>query len=199
MDIRRLRREVDDLETERRRSEDGADEGTRPDFREFWEMQIEWVALHLVRGLEPDFTLDAEGAFWTLDGRFAVSLQRIDLQGLMGPRTEEMQETMPRERWERFLESDEEAAELLERLLQLGEDAVVPENYREPGYQWHDQAEIRERLGDPHGVGGSIFLDAEERETTRRLTWTLIHNPDARALLSEITRRRDSFAAEDGF
>jgi hypothetical protein len=25
---------------------------------EFWEMEVEWTALHLIRGLEPDFTLD---------------------------------------------------------------------------------------------------------------------------------------------
>ena len=90
-----------------------------------------------------------------------------------------------------MLESDEEAAELLERLLQLGEDAVMPEDYREPGYQWHDSGEVNDRLGR-HDLG-SIFEGLEERETTRRLTWTLIHNPDARALLSGITRRRDSF------
>jgi hypothetical protein len=46
---------------------------------------------------------------------------------------------------------------------------------------------------------GSIFADAEERESTRRLTWTLIHVPEARAMLSELTRLRDAFvAAEEG-
>jgi hypothetical protein len=83
---------------------------------QFWEMQVGWTALHLLRGLEPDFTLDERGAFVTLDGRFAVSCERIDLQGLLGARTQEIQETIAKlpERWERFLLADEEAEELQE-------------------------------------------------------------------------------------
>jgi hypothetical protein len=185
---------------ERGRDELLSDEGATTHYEEFWEMQMEWTALHLIRGIEPDFTLDETDAFVTLDGRFAVSRQRIDLRGLMGPRTQAMQETIANtpERWGRFLAADEEADELLERLLGLGEDAAVPEDYRGPGHEWHDQAEIRERIGGPHGVGGSIFLDAGEREAARRLTWTLTHNPDARAMLSELTRRRDAFVMEEG-
>jgi hypothetical protein len=102
------------------------------------------------------------------------------------------------ERWGRFLAADRESAELLHRLLELGEATAVPDGYKEPGHEWHDQAEIRERIGDPHGVGGSIFIDAEERELVRRLTWTLIHNPNARAMLSELTLRRDAFVADEG-
>jgi hypothetical protein len=41
----------------------------------------------LIRHLEPDFTLDRSGAFVTLDGRFGVSRERIDLRGLSDPRT----------------------------------------------------------------------------------------------------------------
>ncbi len=199
MDIRRLRKEVEHLEGERRMfSEDeGADEEMQAGFEEFWEMQMEWSALHLVRGLEPGFTLDEAGTFWTLDGRFALSRKHMDLRGLMGPRTQEIQERIPPERWGRFLEADEEAAELLECILELAESTAVPED-KEPGHQWHEQAEIREQIGDPHGLGGTIFEDADEREATRRLTWTLIHNPDAAAMPSELTRRRDAFVTAEG-
>jgi hypothetical protein len=58
-----------------------------PHYEGFWEMQVEWTALHLVRGLEPDFTMDETGAFVTLDGRFALSRERVDLRGLIGPLT----------------------------------------------------------------------------------------------------------------
>lgn len=85
---------------------------------------------------------------------------------------------------------------MLKRLLELGEDAAVSNTYREPGHQWHDLGEINDQLGN-HELG-SIFEDAEEREATRRMTWTLIHNPDARAMLSQITRRRDAFVAAEG-
>ena len=73
----------------------------------------------------------------------------------------------------------------------------MPEAYREPNHGWHNQGEINDRLGN-HDLG-SIFADAEERESTRRLTWTLIHVPEARAMLSELTSLRDAFvAAEEG-
>ena len=194
-----LRRRLDKLAVAARQAGLGArrtEEEAEPRFDDFWEMQLEWTALHLIRGLEPDFTLDEAGAFWTLDGRFAVSRWRMDLRGLTGPRTVAIQETMPPERWQRFLETDEEAAELLERLLAMGEDAAVPDTYREPGHKWHDLGEINDRLGN-HDLG-SAFEDAEEREATRRMTWTLIHNPDARVMLSELTRRRDTFVAAEG-
>ena len=192
-----MKRRVDRLEDERQR-QTGADEAvleTMPATDEFFEMEVENIALHLIRGIEPDFTLDETDAFVTLDGRFAVSRRRMDLRGLMGPRTEELQASIPPERWGRFLMADEEATNLLERLLELAEDASVPDNYREPGYQWHDHGEVCDRLGQ-HEFG-SAFADAGEREATRRLTWTLIHDPDATAMLSELTRRRDAFVAEE--
>ncbi len=65
----------------------GSEETMPTNCREFWEMQVEWTALHLVRGLEPDFTMDETGAFVTLDGRFALSRERMDLRGLIGPLT----------------------------------------------------------------------------------------------------------------
>ena len=39
------------------------DEETMSHYGEFWEMQMEWESLHLIRGLEPDFTLDERGGF----------------------------------------------------------------------------------------------------------------------------------------
>jgi hypothetical protein len=123
----------------------------------------------------------------------------MDIQGLMGPATAAQQEEIANkpERWERFL-ADDGAADLLEQLLGLAEDAAVPNDYRDPGHEWHDHGEIRDRLGQ-HEFG-SVFVDTDEREATRRLTWTLINDPKARAMLSDLTRRRDAFVAdEDGF
>jgi hypothetical protein len=196
VNIRRLRKEVEYHEAEHRRSEEEPDQKSQRSFEDSWKMQLEWTALHLLRHLEPDFTLDQTDTFWTLDGRFPLSRYRMDLRGFLGARTDAVLETLTPERWERFLEADEEAAELLKRLLELGEDAPVPETYKEPGHRWHDLGEINDRLGQ-HDLG-SIFVNAAEREATRRLTWTLIHSPDARAMLSELTRRRDAFVAQEG-
>ena len=69
----------------------------------------------------------------------------------------------------------------------------MPADYREPGHKWHDLGDINDRLGR-HDLG-SICEDAEEREATKHFTWTLIHNPDALAMLSELTRRRDAYVA----
>jgi hypothetical protein len=164
--------------------------------KDFWLMEAEWTALQLVRGHEPRFTLDATDAFVTLDGRFAVSRRRMDLRNLMGPRTEAIVESIPPERWPRFLEADEEAAELLERLLELAEFSAVPDDFTLPmGAEW-TQEEVDDFKGTQKPT--ALFLDAEERETTRRITWTLANNPDARAVLSELTRRRDAFVAAEG-
>lgn len=164
--------------------------------REMWEMQMEWIAIDLIRGVEPNFTLDAGGAFLTLDGRFALSPGCVDMRNLMGPDTQRIQEAVPPERWERFLDTDQDAADALGRLLARLEAADVPDTYREPNHKWHDLGEVNDKLGN-HDLG-SVFADAEEREQTRRLTWTLVHGPDARAMLSELTRRRDAFIAEEG-
>jgi hypothetical protein len=119
----------------------------------------------------------------------------MDLRALMGPLTQQIQQSIPSERWGQFLAADEQAAELLRQLLGRAEDAEVPDVYREPGQRWHDLGEINDRLGN-HDLG-SIFADAEERDATRRLTWTLIHVPEARTMLSELTRLRDVFVAEE--
>ena len=200
MSTRKFRREVERLEKEeRRRQRYHASKERMPADREvFWEMQMAWTALHLLRGAEPDFTLDKTDAFVTLDGRFAVGRHRMDLRGLMGQRTEAMQERMPPERWGRFLAADGETAELLERLLAMGESAIVPEDYKTPlANQW-TQEEVEEHFAKSPHMPTAIFLDADEREATRRLTWTLIHNSDVRVMLSEVTRRRDAFVREEG-
>ncbi len=67
----------------------------------YW-MEMEWSALHLVRGCDPYFALDETGAFVTPDGRFALSRERReDLRGFMGPRTVELQKAIANtpERW----------------------------------------------------------------------------------------------------
>jgi hypothetical protein len=192
-----IRRRVDTLENERRLRENEDKEELIRNYDEFWEMELEHTALHLLRGVEPYLTLDEGDRFLTLDGRFALSRRRMDLCALMGPLTAQIQQSIPPERWGQFLAADEQAAKLLEQLLGMAEDAEVPEAYREPNHGWHNLGEINDQLGK-HDLG-SIFADAEERESTRRLTWTLIHDPEARAMLSELTRLRDAFvAAEEG-
>jgi hypothetical protein len=187
-----LRRRLDTLENERHLRENEDKEELIRNYDEFWEMEVEHTALHLLRGVEPYFTLDERDAFLTLYGRFALSRRRMDLRALMGPLTQQVQQSIPPEPWGQFLAADEQAAELLRQLLGRAEDAVVPDAYREPGHKWHDLGEINDRLGN-HDLG-SVFADAEEREATRRLTWTLIHDPEARAVLSELTRLRDAIS-----
>ena len=177
-----------------------ADEETKPDCGEFWEMQMWWTALHLVRGLEPDFTLDSEAgdAFVTLGGRFAVSRERMDLRGLMGPRTRALQEAMPRDRWGRFLAADDEAADTYARLIELANTCIVPDDYTIPiAGRCYTQEEADRFANSPHKPT-ALFVDDEEREDTRRLTWVLVHNADARGMLSFLTRRRDAFVEEEG-
>jgi hypothetical protein len=190
-----MRRRVDTLENERRVRKNEDNEELIRNYDEFWEMELEHTALHLLRGVEPYLTLDERDRFLTLDGRFALSRNRMDLRALMGPLTEQIQESIPSERWEQLLAADEQAADLLKRLLHRAETTEVPDSYREPGHRWHDLGEVNDRLGK-HDLG-SIFADAEERESTRRLTWTLIHLPEARAMLSELTRLRNAFVAEE--
>jgi hypothetical protein len=163
---------------------------------DFWCMELEFTALHLLRGCELRFTLDGTDRFTTLDGRFAVSRSHTDLRGIMGPRSDAIEESIPPERWPRFLEADTEAAELLERLLELAECSAVPDDFKLPtGNEW-----TQEEVDDFEGTlkPSALFVDAEEREATRRLTWTLANNPDARVLLSELTRRRDVFVVAEG-
>ena len=108
---RSIRRRVDTLENERRVRENEDNEELIRNYDEFWEMELEHTALHLLRGVEPYLTLDERDRFLTLDGRFALSRRRMDLCALMGPLTQQIQQSIPSERWRQFLASDEEAAE----------------------------------------------------------------------------------------
>ena len=183
-----IRRRLAKLESNRPQESGDQDQGdptvSKPgDYRPFWEMRIEWTALHLLRGAEPPHTVDKAGAFWTLDGRFGVSPRHMSLANLQGPRTRALEDAIPPERWSQFLANYEEAQDLLERLLELAEAAAVPDDYEPPFKRAWPFA---------------LFVDDEEKEKARALTWTLIHNPDAWAMLSEITRRRDEFFKGEG-
>lgn len=192
-----MKRRLQRLEDERRRKAGNTDEEAMPAFNEFFEMEMEWTALHLLRRIEPTFTLAGSGEFVTPDGRLAVGPRRMDLRGLMGPATDALQEEIANtpERWERFLAADGEAADLLEGLLEAAEHADVPDDYLDPGHQWHDHGEVCDRLGQ-HEFG-SVFVDTDEREATRRLTWTLMNDPKAREMLSDLTSRRDAFLSDE--
>jgi len=162
-----------------------------------WRMQMGWEASRLACGLEPDLTLDSEGlpggAFRTLDGRFALDRDRQDIAALMGPLTQRQQEAVEPGRWWRFLAADGEAEDLLDGLLGLAEDADVPDGFAAwPSYE-PTEAEAEDFPGTMKPT--AYFSDAEERDATRRLTWALIHDADARGMLSELTRRRDAFFA----
>jgi hypothetical protein len=188
------------LEGEERSRATTAERETMPDYGAFWEMQMQWEALRLLRGLEPGFTLDEAGAFVTSDGRFAVSPERLDLRGLMGPRTEAIHEAIDSnpERWQGFLIADNRAADLLEDIRALGEAATVHEDYETPLRSEWTREEVERLFSKSPHKPHALFEDAGEREATRRLTWTLAHNSDARAMLSELTRRRDAFVEDEG-
>ncbi len=164
--------------------------------RAFFEAEMEWISLDLIRGRGPYFTLHEDGAFRTVGGKFAVSLHRLNIQGLFRKDPTREEQAISAERWRRLLEEDEAAADALERLWELADNAIVPIDYKMPNYKWHDLGEINDRIGDPDL--GSIFTDAEERQATRRLVYALINVPEARAMLSEITRRRDDFVDAEG-
>lgn len=161
-----------------------------------WRRHMEWTALSLVRGDDPGFTLDEEDTFWTLDGRFALSPNRRDIGAVMGRNTQRILKSMPPDRWKRFLESDEDAANALERLFELVNGCVVPDNFAMSINNDWTQEEVDDFTSPLKPT--ALFLNTEERESTRRLTWALIHNPKARTILSKITRRRDAFISEGG-
>ncbi len=159
--------------------------------------EMAWTALALVDGSEPRLTLDETGAFVTLDGLFALDRDRQDLPALAGPRAQELEEGLCPERWRRFLEADEEAAELLDGLLGLAEEAAVPDGFATSLNVEATAAEAEDFPGTMKPT--ALFSDAEEREQTRRLTWALIHDAEARAALGELTLLRDAFVAEEGW
>jgi hypothetical protein len=190
-DLERRLRKLEDASypTEKTPVEDGG-------CRDFFEAEMEWISLDLIRGREPYFTLGEDDAFRTVGGKFAVSLHRLNIQGLFRKDPTREEQAISAERWERLLAEDDEAADALERLWEMADNALVPGDYKMPNYKWHDLGEINDRMGDPDL--GSLFTDREERERVRRMVYALVHVPEARALLSEITRRRDLFVDAEG-
>ena len=192
-DLERRLRNLEAVHADGATSETPVEDGS---CRAFFEAEMEWISLDLLRGREPYFTLGEDDAFRTVGGKFAVSLHRLNIQGLFRKDPTREEQAISAERWERLLDEDDEAADALERLGGLADNALVPGDYRMPNHRWHDLGEIHDRMGDPDL--GSVFVDAEERQATRRLVYALINVPEARAMLSEITRRRDSFVDAGG-
>ena len=80
--------------------------------------------------------------------------------------------------------------------MELAKCATVPQGYEAPLRSEWTQEEADAFKGTLKPT--AIFFEAAEREAVRRLTWTLTNNPGAWAMLSELTRRRDAFVAEEG-
>jgi hypothetical protein len=146
-------------------------------------MEMEWSALHLVRGCDPYFTPDKAGALVTPAGRFALSRdRREDLRGFMGPRTVQLQKVIANtpERWGQLIPGGRRGGCRVPRAtpVEIERDAPVPDTYKMPG---HELGEINDQLGR-HDLG-SVFVISERKEATRRLTWTLTNSPDVRTML----------------
>jgi hypothetical protein len=157
-------------------------------YRKSWELELSFVAWHLLEGIEPHFTMDEQGDFCTFDGRFAVGKGGLNIRNLMGKETEAQADAVPVDRWQRFLEADEKAAELLERLLLAGEAADAPDEYELPCGP----------LTGPAAWGGVDDGVTEEfEESLRRLTWALASDEEVLGLLAGLLHRRDRFVADD--
>ncbi len=102
---------------------------------------------------------------------------------------------MPHELWHRFLVADDAAADALERLFELADEADVPDNYATSISRDYSQEEVDDFKGTMKPT--ALFLDYGERESVRRLAWMLMHTPD-RALLSEVARRWVEFIEAEG-
>jgi hypothetical protein len=177
--VEKFRREVERLEDERRGREPEEIDPT------FWHWLLEDVARHLLFEGEPEFTADGEGNLYSIaDGRLVGGpSRRVDLRDLIGDPLAERMNASSDFTWRRFLIADDEAEDLLERILARGQGAEPPEDFRVcVGLYVPDG-------GDP---------DPEDLEALRRLTWTLATDTEAMRLLSELTRRRDSFMAAEG-
>jgi hypothetical protein len=178
--VEKFRREVESLEDERRR-EQGAEEIAPT----FWHWLLEDVARHLLFEGEPEFTADEEGNLYSIvDGRLVGGpRRRVDIRDLIGDPLEERMNASSNLMWRRFLIADDEAEDLLERILARGAGAEPPEDFRVcVGLYVPDG-------GDP---------DPEDLEALRRLTWALATDTEAMRLLSDLTRRRDGFMAAEG-
>jgi hypothetical protein len=163
---------------------------------EAWWMQAAWEALTLVRGSEPGFTLHEDGVLRTPgDGRHVLSRGWYDTRNHFGPQTSRQHEEMAErpERWDEFLAADDEAADALDKLREIPEDLDAPRGFVTPISDDHTEEEVESFAGTMKPY--PLFSDAEEREAVRRLAWALLYDPGARALFSDLTLRRDAFAA----
>jgi hypothetical protein len=64
----------------------------------------------------------------------------------------------------------------------------VPEDYEPPLKHEYTQEEADAFEGTMKPT--ALFIDAEERAATRRLTYVLVHEPRARPLLAELCKRQ---------
>jgi hypothetical protein len=164
--------------------------------------------------------VDEQGSFYTLDGRFALGPEGMNheayfaavgqdmaavdqalaaqSQALAAARRgdeEPVEALMQKDRWERFLASDGEAAALLETLKQRAESAKVPDGYELPSENHRRSHEMADEERGPERKRLSGFFEGREdnEEAIRRLTWTLTHDPEALTMLSKLTIRRARF------
>lgn len=157
--------------------------------------ELESMAHDLAAGCEPRLTVTTGREFYTGLGRPALTPAFMDLEALFGKETEDHDASVPPDRWERFLDSDERAAELLDELKERAGAADVPDDYRTWLEEWDGGArEPHKREG--FGLEEEALTTPETREEARRLAWALIRDPEALGLLAALLARRDEFAAE---
>jgi hypothetical protein len=169
-----------------------------------WRDEIESLAWDLVHGFEPLLVVDRRGDFYTLDGRFALGREgSLNVQawfsGLQRAKDEDAELAaieVRQDRWERFLIFDEEAAEIHKRLQERAKAAEVPDEYRLPLEEFHARHDIDD-AGSAPCEEKSVFRSPEDKEAVRRLTWTLIHDAEALALLAGLHERFGRFVAEE--
>lgn len=177
----------EDEETKRRRTDLA---------RQQWETELFMVSLRLVRGRGPDFDVDQDGNFRDETGRLLVGPTRVDFAAYGRAKDRELarrKRTMEgyaddpplSGRWEPFIGS-ERAEAVLQRLWKLAKRAPVPEAFRPR--LWLEMTEM-----DPE-----MFDGPEQEERVRRLSWTLLHDANAIALLAELCEERAVFVGLKG-
>lgn len=168
-----------------------------------YKAQLETTATDLVLGYGPDLSYK-DGAFHTPDGRLALSPSYMDIQSLMGSGYEERVRELQVEAWERCLSDDGRVEEIVAELFEMADDTEPPPDYWTWQMSWPHRPEDLARgyhagrtppasEGVPSGCDGEPPMEPEDRERARKLAWSLIHEPQARAKLEELCRRRDSY------
>ena len=178
------------LEGRLRKLESGRPAGRDPEDAPdptFYRWMLESVARALLFSGEPEFTADAEGNLYSIaDGRLVAGpWHRAHIRDVMGEPLAERLAVASRSTWRRFLASSpDDVEELLERLFARRRAVDSPPDFR-----------VCVGIYVPEGAGAP---DPEDEEALRRLTWALATDAEAVRLLSELTRRRDVFVAEEG-